>query len=149
MARLRRILQDPNPPLQRSLALLMWAGLLISVLAVALSATVIIVSQDSFNSYASDVAYMSYGVDRLLALSDAIYAAFAIAIEARGWTYLTVEQIADLRSYMRDNATIFFDMHNAMNAIIKEQDESSWTNKCKLRAGRVKLLIASSRKWLH
>jgi len=55
MSRLRRMLQDANPPLLHGLNLLLWAGMLVTALSLGLAATVIIVTRSSFISYSDNV----------------------------------------------------------------------------------------------
>jgi len=116
LTRLRRLLVDGNQALLPGLWWLRIIGLAITLLAVALAATVAVLARQSFLSYKSNVDYMANAAQRMLSKADAIYNMQDLMFDARGWVPLSDEEVTVRRAQMAGNASDFADLNRRLFA---------------------------------
>ena len=127
LGRLRRVINDPNPPLLPGLRYLRTTGLLLSGLAISLAVVITITTRNSFLSYADHVAYVQGAATRLVSTFNAIIplqdlvAANAGYMPPGGHTVgLNASEAEDtLRGYVVGNMTTFSTWHRYLYSLIQ------------------------------
>lgn len=111
MTRLRRTLTEARLPTLRGLALLRAAGVLITVLSVALGSVVTQLLLSDFGFYRNQINYVSNGALRVESLFSVSIAAQRLALFARGWIDFAPGEEELTRAYILGNLSIFADLH--------------------------------------
>lgn len=132
LLRLRRSFFDTNKPLLPGLYYLRLVGLLVTVLAIALSVAIAFLTVSSFKSYSSNVNYVTQGAERMLRLFNAVVNVQDLHFAAKGWVPLranasgsTLPDEMALRQYARQNMTEFLMLHRSMYSTIQQTTASS------------------------
>ena len=115
MQKLRRVLVDNKPTLLTGLWMLRMAGIIITLLGVALGVATAVIMYTNFTFYGSQVAYVNDGCLKLMAMFCLIINSMTLFSAAKQWTpfaSLADEQI--VRALLMGNASVFDELHRKM-----------------------------------